>query len=169
LAAGSPSVAEVEALSHALETERLAEIAYRQVLATNVLKTSVRSQLGVLLAQDQEHVARLEEVLTRLGASLPQGPTGVAAAQAMLAKHGVHRSLSALPTQHDCLRILIDVESLTEGAYFKAIPALADPTLLQLSVAIMGSDAQHWTVLSRIQHHGDPLKAVPYPFVEGSP
>jgi hypothetical protein len=40
---------------------------------------------------------------------------------------------------------------------------------MKLSLELMGSDAQHWTVLSGIQHAGDIGQSVPYPFVAGSP
>jgi rubrerythrin len=168
VAATTVSAAEVQALSYALQTERLAVIIYRQVLASDVASSRVASELRVLLGQDLQHLAKLEQVLKQMGAVIPQGPTGVAAAQAMLLQHGIHRSLTALHSQHDGLRVLIDAESLTEGAYFKAIPELEDQALVRLSVEILGSDAQHWAVLSSIQHDGDPTMAVPYPFVQGS-
>lgn len=168
IAATSAAAGEAQALSYAVETERLAVIAYRQVLASGVASPSVASELRVLLGQDLEHLAKLEQVLKQMGVAIPQGPTGVAAAQAMLRQHGIHRSLTALHSQHDGLRLLIDAESLAEGAYFAAIPELRDPALVRLCVAILGSDAQHWTALSSIQHNGNPMIAVPYPFVQGS-
>ena len=168
-AAVSATAAETQALSYALQTERLSVIAYRQVLATNVLTPGVVPQLRMLMSQDLQHVAKLEQVLTQMGAGVPQGPVGVTGAQAMLGEHGVHRSLTAFQNQHDCLKLLIDAESLTEGAYFKGIPELQSPALVRLSTAILGSDAQHWAVLSGIQHHGDLTMSVPYPFVQGSP
>jgi hypothetical protein len=160
---------EVQALSYALQMERVGVLAYHQVLSTDVLRAGARIQLGLLLAQDLKHVAKLEQLLRGLGAAATDGPPDVAAAQALLGQHQVHRSLTSLPTQHDCLRLLIDVESLTEGAYFKAIPQLEHPKLIRVSVELMGSDAQHWTVLSGIQHDGDVVQSVPYPFVQGSP
>lgn len=169
VAAASETAVEAQALSYALQTERLAVIAYRQVLGANVVSPAVAPELQVLLAQDLQHVARLERALRQLGAVPPQGPAGVAAAQAMLSAHGVHRSLTAVRSQHDGLRVLIDAESLTEGAYFKGIPQLQDAALVRLSVEIMGSDSQHWAILSGIQHPGDLTMSVPYPFVQGSP
>jgi hypothetical protein len=169
LASAPATPAEARVLSYALQTERLSVAVYQQVLAAHVVTPGVASQLRVLLAQDLQHVAKLEQVLRRMGAALPQGPAGVAAAQAMLSRHGVHRSLTAMHTQHDGLRLLIDAESLTEGAYFEAIPELQEPALVRLSIAIMGSDSQHWAVLSGIQHPGDLMMSIPYPFVQGSP
>lgn len=169
VAATTATKGEAQALSYALQTERLAVIVYRQVLASDVASPSVASELRVLLGQDLQHLAKLEQVLKQTGVAIPQGPTGVAAAQAMLRQHSIHRSLTALHSQHDGLLLLIDAESLTEGAYFKAIPELQDPALVRLSVELLGSDAQHWAVLSSIQHDGNPMRAVPYPFVQGSP
>lgn len=168
-AAAASSPAATETLSYALEAERLAVIGYEQVLASGVLTPSVRSQVEEQLAQDRQHVAALEHILRAIGASLPRGPASVPEAQAMLSQHQIHRSLTNLTTQHDCLRVMINIESLTEGAYFKAIPTLADATVVRTCASIMGSDAQHWTVLSNIQHSGDVTISVPYPFVQGSP
>lgn len=65
-------------------------------------------------------------------------------------------------------RELIDVESMLEGAWFSAIAKLRDPRLAGLAARIMACEAQHWTVLSSVSHHGDPKLTVPYPFVRGS-
>jgi hypothetical protein len=92
----------------------------------------------------------------------------VASAQRALARRHVSASLTKLDTQRKCLRLLIDVESLAEGAYFAAITNLRDPVLVRTSAEIMGCEAQHWTLLSALQHHGDVDRAVPYPFVQGS-
>jgi len=155
-------------MSYALQVERVAVIAYGQVLATSVLSAGVRAQLEVLLAQERQHVARLERALAGIGAPVSEQPATVAAAQAVLDGHQVGSSLTALTSEHDCLRLLVDVESLTEGAYFKAIPQLQQASLLRTSLQLMGSDAQHWTVLSGLQHAGDVSLSVPYPFVQGS-
>jgi len=163
------SSSESQAFSYALQVERAGVIAYRQVLSTSVLSAAARAQVELLRAQEDQHVARLEQILRGLGATIPQGPATIAAVEALLNQHQVHLSLTALASQHDCLRLLIDVESLTEGAYYKAIPQLTQPSLLRAAIEIMGSDAQHWTVLSGLQHGGDVSLSVPYPFVPGSP
>jgi hypothetical protein len=167
-AAGAPTVVEAGALAHALQMERLSVIGYDQVLASGALSSAVRPELEALRAQDRRHVTTLEQVFRRAGAPLPEGPADVAAAQATLTQNQIHRSLTNLPTQHDCLRVMIDIESLAEGAYFKAMPRLADASLIRTSAEIMGSDAQHWTVLSGIQHNGNVLLSVPFPFVYGA-
>ena len=167
-AQAASALSEPQVLAHALQMERLSVIGYEQVLASGALSSVARPQLEAILADDRRHVTTLEQVFRRSGAPLPQGPADVAAAQAILTRHQVHRSLTRLPTQYDCLRVMIDIESLAEGAYYKAMPRLVDPTLVRISAAIMGSDAQHWSVLSGIQHKGDITQSVPFPFVYGA-
>jgi ferritin-like protein len=171
-AAAAPTTAspqsESAALSRALSVERLVVVAYRDVLSSGLTTAGVSRQLGRLLAQEHEHVAAVERALRTLGAAIPPPPASPAAAQSALARHNVNLRLGRLRTQHECLRLLIDVESLAEGAYFAAISKLSDPNLVRMSVEIMGCEAQHWTVLSDLQRPGDVGRAVPYPFVQGS-
>lgn len=167
--AAAATTSQSQALGYALQIERLAAIIYRQVLGTNALASAARSELTVLLSEEEQHVGRLERLLRGLGGPRPAGPSSVAEAQALLTQHQIHRSITNIPTQHDALRVLVDVESLTEGAYFEAMPVLQGSAVIRMSAELMGSDAQHWTILSGIQHHGDVMISVPYPFVQGSP
>ncbi len=166
-AAAAPAPDDAAVLTRTLRIERLVVTAYRNVLASGVVKPAVARPLQAMLGQELEHVATLERDLRSLGAPVPQ--TAENTAQRELAAQHVHLSLTDLPTQHECLRLLIDVESLAEGAYFAAISKLTDPGLVRTSAAAMGCEAQHWTVLSALQHHGDVTRSVPYPFVQGSP
>ncbi|HLY48958.1 MAG TPA: ferritin-like domain-containing protein [Solirubrobacteraceae bacterium] len=154
-------------LAQALQTEQLIVIAYRQVVASPVLKPPVRQQLQMMLGQELRHMALLAHVLGARGQSAPSPPS-LAAAQRMLISKNVHWSLTHLTNQHDCLKLLVDVESLVENAYFEAIGSVADATLVRMCAEIMGCEAQHWTILSGLLNHRDPKKAVPYPFVEGA-
>ncbi|HUE27083.1 MAG TPA: ferritin-like domain-containing protein, partial [Solirubrobacteraceae bacterium] len=161
-AAPAPPPSDSAVLARTLRVEQLVVTAYRNVLGAGVVTAAVASRLRTMLAQELAHVAALERALRDLGAVIPQ--TGASAAQRELSAHQVHLSLTRLPTQHECLRLLIDVESLAEGAYFGAISKLTDPGLLRTSAEAMGCEAQHWTVLSALQHHGDVTRSVPYPF-----
>jgi hypothetical protein len=76
-------------------------------------------------------------------------------------------SLANLRTQHECLKLLVDLESVAEGAHYDAISKLRSVRLLALSAEIMACEAQHWTVLSELQHPGKIELAVPNPFVQG--
>jgi hypothetical protein len=167
LAAVAPAQSDAAVLARTLQIEQLVLIAYRQAVGSGALGPTVIGPLRALLSQELEHVATLEHGLRGLGASVP-APPAVASAQAALVRHHVFASLTRLRTQHECLRLLIDVESLAEGAYFSAISKLSDPGLLRTSTEIMGCEAQHWTLLSALQHRGNVDRAVPYPFVQGS-
>jgi Ferritin-like domain len=166
--AAVPPQVEARAVTHALQIEQLVLIAYRQVVASPVVHPSVGAQLRIHLKQETEHVRLLERALAARGEIVP-APPSLTAAQTELAQHQVHWSLTNLPNQHDCLKLLIDVESLAENAYFEAVGEIQDPALLRTCAEIMAAEAQHWTVLSGFLNHQDPKKAVPYPFVEGTP
>lgn len=167
-AVAAPAQVEARALTHALQIEQVVVIAYHQVVASDVLRASVRTQLRLLLGQEVEHVTLLERALVARGEIVAAAPS-VGAAQAVLTQHGVHWSLTRLRNQHDALKLLVDVESLAENVYFEAVGAVVEPALMRTCGAIMGCEAQHWTVLSGLLNHEDAAKAVPYPFVAGSP
>lgn len=167
-AAADPAQLEAQALGHALRIEQLVVIAYRQALASAAVHPPVEGQLRTQLAQELEHVAFLERALTARRQVIPAAPS-LPAAQAALARHQVHWSLVQLRSQHDCLKLLVDVESLAENAYFQAVGTLQDVTLARACAEIMGCEAQHWSVLSGFLNHQNAMKAVPYPFVEGTP
>ena len=166
-AASRPAESEPQVLERVLGIELLVVTAYQHVLATRLLEPAVRNQLNVLLRQELEHVGMLRATLERIGSTGPPAPS-VAAAQAELTRHHVYWSLTQLRHQRSALKLLVDVESLAENAYFGAIAKLRDPQLVRTSAEVMGCEAQHWTVLSGFLHHEDPIKAVPYPFVGGS-
>ena len=167
-AAAAPPQVEARALAHALQIEQLLVTAYRQVVASPVVHPPVAGQLRIQLGQETEHVALLERALSVRGEIVPTPPS-LEAAQAELARHKVHWSLTELHNQHDCLKLLIDVESLAENAYFQAVGQVQDSYLLRTCAQILANEAQHWSVLSGFLNHQDPKKAVPYPFVEGTP
>jgi hypothetical protein len=168
VAAVAPAPSDAAVIARTVQIEQLVSIAYHRVLGSRALGPAVARLLHALLSQELDHLAVLERALRRLGAPVPAAPRGVASAQRALARHHVSASLTGLETRHECLRLLIDVESLAEGAYFSAISKLRDPVLLRTSAEIMGCEAQHWTLLSELQHRGDVSRAVPYPFVQGS-
>jgi rubrerythrin len=167
LAAAAPAQVEARALTQAMQVEQLLVISYRQVTASSVLKPAVRSQLQTVLAQEGEHLSLLSRALEGRGEIVP-APPNLAAAQAELTRHQIHWSLTRLRNQHDCLKLLVDVESVAENAYFDAVANLQDARLIRLSAEIMACEAQHWTILAGLLNHQDPKRAVPYPFVAGA-
>ena len=81
--------------------------------------------------------------------------------------HGSAR-LASLHSEEDCLRLLEQVESLAQGAYYVSMSKFADVKLARTCASILGAEAQHYTALAGLLHPGDINKAVPGPFVEGS-
>jgi hypothetical protein len=147
--------------------EQLVVLAYGQVLASGALHQGAESTVAGILEQEREHVQALGGALQELGAATPPGPT-VATGDQALAAHKVPGSVSNLRTQHDCLKLLVDLESAAEGAHYVAVSKLRRAKLLVLSAEILACEAQHWTVLSELQHPGKIELAVPGPFVQGA-
>jgi Ferritin-like domain len=167
-AQGAPPASDVRLLKRTLTTEQLVVVAYRHTLASGKLEPGTAQLVRRILGQELVHVATLERALLALGAEPPEPHGDLVSAQRGFAIHHMYTSLTELPDQNACLRLLVDVESVVEGAYFEAIGKLTDAQLLRMSCAIMGCEAQHWTLLSSVRHHGDVLITVPYPFVGGS-
>jgi Ferritin-like domain len=167
LAAPPAPAGDAAVLSQTFAIERVVEISYRTVLATGALKPGVRAALRRILSQERTHLALLGRALRALDTPLPL--VDADSARRLLGAHHIDAGLSQLRTQHECLRLLVDVESLVEGAYFSAISQLNDPDLIRTCVGAMGCEAQHWTLLSATQHHDQVKHSVPYPFVQGSP
>lgn len=166
-AATTPAQVEARALTHAFQIEQLLVTAYHQVVSSPVVHPPVLDQLRIHLDQEIEHTKLLQRALVGRGEIVPAAPS-LSAAQAELASHKIHWSLSDLRSQHDCLKLLVDIESLAENAYFDAVGTVQDPGLLRTCSEIMGCEAQHWTVLSGFLNHRNPKKAAPYPFVAGT-
>jgi hypothetical protein len=173
--AASPAVAAAvtpqrdgELLRRALDAEYLVVIAYRRALGSGKLEPQLAAWVGAILRQELAHVTALKAALAAAGVAPPSPPSKLLEAQRRLADRHVYTPLGDLRSRNECLKLLIDVESMAEAEYFNAIGKLHDPALVRLSARIMGSEAQHWTALSAARHHGDVMLAVPYPFVQGT-
>ena len=167
-AQAGPPVSDAELLERTLRTEHLVVVAYRQALASGALSAPVARAVREILGQELIHIATLERELRQRGVQPARPPRDVSAAQRGFAAHHMDLSLTKLPTQNACLKLLINVETIAESAYLEAITKLTDARLLRISAEIMGAEAQHWTALSSVRHHGDVMMSVPYPFVGGS-
>jgi hypothetical protein len=173
LGAAAPASADTppsdaELLSKTLEVERLMVLAYERVLASGVLSPPVQRAITPYLDQERAHASAVAAALARLGAAAPSGPLSLKEASAALDQHHVSDSLTDLHTEHDGLKLLIDLESVAEGASYTPIRDLRRPELVQLCARIMACEAQHWTVLSGLRNPGQYVKAIPWPYVFGS-
>jgi len=159
---------DVELLSKTLEVERLMVLAYERVFASGALSPGVQRAITPFLAQERAHVAAVAAQLSRLGAPAPTGPLSEKAAGDALNRHHVSDSLTDLHTEKQCLKLLVDLESVAEGASYTPIRDLRRPELVTMCAQIMACEAQHWTVLSGLRNPGEYVKAVPWPYVFGT-
>lgn len=166
--ADTPPPSDTELLSKTLEVERLMVFAYERVLASGALSPGVHSAIAPFLGHERAHMSAVAAALSGLGAPAPTGPLSLSQANDALGQHPVSASLTSLHTEHDCLKLLIDLESVAEGASYTPIKDLTRPGLVHLCAQIMACEAQHWTVLSGLSNPGQYVKAVPWPYVYGS-
>lgn len=166
--ADSAPPSDAELLTKTLEVERLMVFSYERVLASGALSAGVQREIAPHLEHERAHLSAVASTLARLGAPAPTQPLSLAAAGDLLGQHAVSGSLTDLHTQDDCLKLLVDLESVAEGASYTPIKDLRRPELVQLCAQIMACEAQHWTVLSGLRNPGEYVKAVPWPYVYGS-
>ena len=167
-AADTPPPTDAQALSKALEIERLMVLAYRRVLASGTLAPDIARAIAPYLSHEVQHVSAVAAALTAMGAVADTSPLGLDAAGALESKHNIPVSLTGLHSQNDAMRLLVDLESLAEGVYFTALKTLSTQPLQRLAAQIMACEAQHWTAVSGLRNPGEYVKAVPWPFVTGS-
>jgi hypothetical protein len=159
---------DAELLGNSLTVERLMVLAYRRVLASGLLPADFQRVIAPHLGHEQSHVTAVAARLTALGAPAPTGPLDLKTASATMAQYHVSDSLTDLHSQNDCLKLLVDLESVAEGIHYTALKDLRSPGLQVLSAQIMACEAQHWTVLSGLRNPGEYVKSVPWPYVYGS-
>jgi Ferritin-like domain len=167
-ATAAPPQTDADLLRTILSVELLAVFSYGQVLSSGKLSGDSDAVVRQLLGYEQAHIDILTAAIGKLGQQPPAAPADVAAADAELSVLHSGSSLASLNSEQDCLRLLIGVEGLTEGAYYVSISKFADPQLARTGASILAAEAQHWTALSGLLHPGDINKAVPGSFVEGS-
>jgi len=157
-----------ELLGKALQVERVLVLAYERVFASGALSPGIQRAITPHLAHERAHVAAVAAELTRLGAPAPTGPLSVKDASDLLGEHNISDSLTDLHSQDVCLKLLVDLESVAEGAHYTPLKDLTDPRLVQMNAQIMACEAQHWTVLSGLRNPGQYVKAIPWPYVYGT-
>ena len=161
-------VSDAEALSKALMLERLMVLAYRRVLQSGALAPNIQRAIAPYLGHEIEHISAVAAALAAMGAEAATGPLDLKTAGDMLSKHNIPVSLTDLHSQKDCMRLLVDLESLCEGVYFTALKTLRTAGLQRLAAQIMSCEAQHWTAVSGLRNPGEYVKAIPWPFVTGN-
>ena len=115
----------------------------------------VQRAIAPHLGHEIEHVSAVAaRAQQALGAAAPTGALDLKTATARWRSTTCPDSLTDLHSQNDCLKLLVDLESVAEGVYYTALKDLRSPTLQHLSAQIMACEAQHWTVLERAAQSG---------------
>ena len=127
-AADSPPLTDAQALSKALEVERLLVLAYRRVLASGTLSADIERAIAPYLNQEVQHASAVVAALAAMGVRADTSALGLDAAGDLLSKHNIPVSLTGLHSQNDAMRLLVDLESLAEGVYFTALEDAGHPT-----------------------------------------
>ncbi len=168
-AAGSTpdeSTPDVQQARQMLAVELVGIAVYERVLSSGHLGARGRQLARRLLGQDHAHARALRRLLgpDAGGISAPATTNGID--EALTALH-VNRAIEDLHDEHDCLDMLLDVEQISEGTYYAAMPKLEGSELILLATQLLASDGQHQALLGQLRDPKDLGTAVPYPFVEG--
>lgn len=159
---------DAELIRAILAVELLVVFSYEQVLSSGKLSADTEHVIRQLLDHEHTHVDVLSADLEELGQTPPDPPASVTAADAELSVLHGSSKLASLNSEEDCLRLLEQVESLAQGAYYVSMSKFADVKLARTCASILGAEGQHYTAVAGLLHPGDINKAVPGAFVEGS-
>ena len=165
--AATAGAGDAKLVSDALAVELLLVFVYRQVLALGKLSAGADQLARLFLGQEQAHVRALEAELGALGEPPPPAPSTVAQADVQLAALHGSLSLASVRTEHDCLDLLYDVESIAIGVQYKALKDLSDRRLMSTAAEIMGAEAQHSALIGGLLHPGMFDRIVPVASVRG--
>jgi hypothetical protein len=158
---------DTELLRRLVAIEQLMGFAYAHLLGAGGLSPGTTREFTTFLSHERTHVELLSRALAHRGQATPPPATDVKTASRQLAKLGASGSLRDSRGDAACVRYMIGVETVAEGAYYAAMSKLSHAALLTQAAQIMGCEAQHWTALSGLQHAGDVFLGVPYSTVTG--
>lgn len=162
-----PPIPEPVRVHRLIGVELLLLFCYQEVLAGSLLSPRSARALVPQRRQEQAHVRALENRLEKLGGTGPPPPRDVAQADRDLAHRNVTERLGQLQGEKDALRLLLSVERVAVGAYFVALTALQNRSLITLVAEMMANDAQHEALIGDLLYHGDAADAVPSGLVQG--
>jgi Ferritin-like domain len=166
-AAETTTKSDPELLRGLVAVELLLITVYRRVIATGLLSARVQRTAEHVLRQEHVHARLLRRELVARGGRAAPAVEGTDALDRVLISLKVSGSLKQLHSEHDCVHLLLELETAAEGAYFKAISQLHDVRLAHLAAQILGSEAQHQTAVSEARRPGNAWQAAPSAFVKG--
>jgi len=144
-------------LAKAIRLERIAVLAYDQVIAGGLLSREVERVAKLFRGHEREHADALTTALRDLRGTVPAQPT-------VKDIDSVVKGIDGLSSQDDVLRFAIELETAAVAAYHDAQQKFFDAKLLQAGASIMASEGQHLAIL-RLTLHKPP---VPNAFETGS-
>lgn len=153
-----------QVLLRLLEFEHVAEFAYGHVAQVAPLPAVARNRVLHFLGQERSHAQLLAGELAKRHVAAPAPPSGVAAADRNLSALGVTGRLNAVHDEQAAIHLLIAIETVAEDLYYGAVERLANVALIELAGEILACEAQHWSALSALLHHGRPKFATPHSF-----
>jgi rubrerythrin len=167
VAAADAPAGDAGSVRAAVRVELLAVFVYRHLLARGILGPGAAALARGVLEHELTHLQALQAELARLGQPAPAPPATVAEADAQLARLNSSGSLTEVHREIGALDLLYDVEAISIGTYYTALKQLSDPRLMQLTLEIMGAEAQHASALGGLLHPGKWDRVVPVASVEG--
>jgi Ferritin-like domain len=167
VAAESSSPGDPQLVSDLMGVELLSQVVIEHVLLSPHMSLRSRRVAHRVLAAERAHAAALEPHLRRLRSPRPRVPGTTEEIDAVLAARHVSHRVSELHSEHDCLELLLNLESIAEGAYYSSLSKLSNPRLQLLAARILASEAQHEAMVGVLRDHKDFARAAPYAFVEG--
>jgi hypothetical protein len=154
--AGARKDRDVGALRALVYAEQVLVATYEQVVAAAVLSPPATSRATQFLGHEHAHLRAVGDELQRLGGVAPPPPPTL--------------SVAAAPgSDPDALRLLLALERAALTAYYAELARLRDPQAARVAAEIMACGAQHTTELRELLSPGDVMRAVPGPFVFGTP
>jgi hypothetical protein len=166
-AAVTPPMTDTGLLAAALAAEEVSLLAYRFVLGAGMLPAHAHHVVHGLYEHERAHIATLQSDLAAVGGVPPSPPTSETDVATALSKHKMSSALAMAKTEKDALQLLLDVESLCEGAYYTAIGGLRATGPLVHAAQALAGEAQHSTLIAGLLYKGEVTESVPYWYVAG--
>jgi hypothetical protein len=163
---GNPPT-DTDVLSALLLIERVSVFSYAHVLASIALDHRARGVIRGFAGHERVHAATIAAELRTRGGSAPPRPRNATIADEILDAVGSPGRLAHVHNQADAIRFLVGLETVAEGAYYKAIAWLADPRLLAIAAQIMANQAQHEMGLRILVPGFKAIDYAPTAFVSG--
>ena len=128
-------------LERAITLERVAVIAYDELIAGRRLSADLLRLTRRLRAHERQHAQALTTALTDLGGTPPRPPQGADDVDELV------EGLRDVRSPADAVSFAIELETAAVAAYHEALAKLVEGKLLQTGASIMANEGQHLVLL----------------------